>query len=318
MRRFRHSAFTLVELLVVIAIIGILVGLLLPAVQAAREAARRMQCSNNVKQLGLSIHNFHDSKKILPYAAINYEEEELRRAHAANVAPTATYPTGFISLFPYFENENLSRIWDFKLTRHSTVDNDGDGHTNASLQKTRIPMLLCPTMAPPTTPLGGAEDRAPISYIFASGTVPAQNFAYGPYDVQYDGAIVPVRLTPIGTPNTSPNSKQTKFGDISDGTSNTFALGETDFAPTGVASSDMGAVWGYGYMYPIGHTSKALNFAKGKPGTANVIGTFRSQHTGGAQFLMLDGSVHFVSTGIDLTIYQHLSTRSGGEVASLP
>lgn len=149
----RQQGFTLVELLVVIAIIGILVGLLLPAVQAAREAARRMSCQNNLKQLGLTIHNFHDANRHFPASAKKYEEIELQRAHAAGEAPNPTYPSGFISLLPYFEQNAIAQKWDHTLTRHSTVDKDGDGFSNALLQSQLIRMLLCPSMSMPTTAL---------------------------------------------------------------------------------------------------------------------------------------------------------------------
>jgi len=325
----RQAGFTLIELLVVIAIIAVLIALLLPAVQQAREAARRVQCKNNIKQIGLALHNFHDTFNHFPASVKNYEEVELDRAYQAaqpggsgSTTPTATYPTGFISILPYLEQDAVARRWDPELARNSDVDNDGDGYTNAMLQQKIIPTLMCPTMTLPTGPLGTAENRAPCSFIFNSGTVDSQNFTYWSYmglttEPRFDGAIPPVHLEKKGEPNDSPNKDYSRMRDITDGTSNTFALGETDFAPNGVASTTMGAVWSYGYIYTNGSTYTKLNANK-RDGSSAAFGAFRSQHTGGANFMMVDGSVRFVSENIDFALYQNLSTRSGGEIVSLP
>ncbi len=317
----RRRGFTLVELLVVIAIIGVMVGLLLPAVQAAREAARRMSCSNNIRQVALSMHNFHDTYNHFPASVKKYEEVEISRAVAAGVAPTATYPTGFIALFPFFENNAIAQAWDHNLPRNSTVDNDGDGLTNMILQRMKIPMLLCPSMAMPNATLGGTEDRAPASYMFCSGTQDPSMFPYGGMmgpEPAFDGAIPPVKLPVPGVVDPSPNKKYSKMGDITDGTSNTFAVGESDFAPTGKASATMGVVWSYGYMYTNGTTRTPLNLDKGKENpTPGVYAAFRSHHPGGAHFALVDGSVQFIANSINFDTYQALGTRAGGELVSL-
>jgi len=319
--------FTLIELLVVIAIIAILIALLLPAVQQAREAARRTQCKNNIKQVGLAIHNFHDTYNHFPASVKNFEELEVNRAYEAFTSgtattntPTATYPTGFISILPFIENDALAKKWDPTKARNDSSDADGDGFSNAKLQQMVIPTLMCPTMAMPSGSLGSAENRAPCSFIFSSGTVDSQLYAYWSYsgytsEPRYDGAIPPVRLAPKGSPNTSPNGAYSKFRDITDGASNTFAVGETDFAPNGKPSTTMGAVWSYGYIYTNGSTFTKLNANK-RDSSSAAFGAFRSQHVGGAHFLMTDGSVHFISENIDFPLYQKLSTRDAGEVAS--
>lgn len=305
----RSRGFTLVELLVVIAIIGVLVALLLPAVQAAREAARRTSCANNMKQVVLAAQNFHDTTQKLPYAVLDYQPGQT----------TATYYTGHIQLLPFMENDALARRWDPNLPRNSTVDNDGDGFTNAILQQMKIPTYTCPTMVNPTGPLGGTENRAPCSYLFNAGTVDCQLYAYWSFyglttPPIFDGAVIPLHSS-VQTPN-STNSRPTALRDITDGTSNTFFLGETDFAPKGKPSTEMGGIWAYGYIgYSFGSTFWPFNR---HDNTTTVYGAFRSQHPGGAHFANCDGSVRFLPQTIDNVVYQASSTRFGGEAVQLP
>lgn len=309
--RFRSGTsrrgFTLVELLVVIAIIGVLVALLLPAVQAAREAARRTSCVNKMKQVALATHNFHDTYLIFPYGARDKQPGET----------TNTYYTGFIQIMPFMEGDAVARRWDPKLARNSTVDSDGDGFTNALLQQMKIPTYTCPTMTPPSGPLGGAENRAPCSYLFASGTQDAQLYAYASFYMQpepeFDGAIIPIKDITSGS---YPNNEATKMRDITDGTSNTFLLGETDFAPRGVPSTTMGGIWAYGYIgYSWGTTFVKFNK---HDHTTTVYGAFRSQHPGGGNFALADGSVRFIPSNIDEVNYRAASTRNNGDVVTLP
>lgn len=299
--RSSRAAFTLVELLVVIAIIGVLIALLLPAVQQAREAARRMSCSNQLKQVGLAMHNFHDTYGEFPYAT--------RKPN---------YDTGWIQILPFMEQDAVARRWDPDLRRDDTTDPDGDGWSNALLQQEIIPSYLCPSMVlPPAL----TENRAPSSYQFSSGTLDVSLFPYGAYSTPstepaYDGAIIPVSPDDASSPNKSP----TKFRDMTDGTSNTFMVGETDFSPTGTATDYYGAVWAYGYMYGWGTTLHAFNRhdLPVPSGHGGVYGAFRSQHPGGAHFGLCDGSVKFVAETINEEIYDAMATRTGAEVASLP
>jgi prepilin-type N-terminal cleavage/methylation domain-containing protein/prepilin-type processing-associated H-X9-DG protein len=297
-----HRAFTLIELLVVIAIIAVLIALLLPAVQQARESARRTQCKNNLKQLALATHMFHDSQSKFPYATRDLWPGET----------TSIWATGLCEILSYLDQDAVARRWDPKQPRNSTVDTDGDGYTNAMLQVMNIPTLLCPTMNMPSGAL--AEGRAPCSYLFSSGTVDVMLLhyysSYGLPEQKFNGAIVPVTLTATNLNNKS----ETLMRDLTDGTSNTFLLGETDFKPAGIPSTSYGGVWAYGYIgYSWGSTFNPFN---NHSNTATVYGGFRSEHTGGAHFAFADGTVRFLNGNISNTIYQALSTRAGGEIAS--
>ena len=304
----RRRAFTLIELLVVIAIVAILIGLLLPAVQKVREAAARMKCSNNLKQISLACHNFHDANQRLPYASLDRQPNET----------TSTYVTGFILILPYLEQDAVAKRWDAKQPRNSTADADGDGYTNAMLQQMKIPTYTCPSMGDPSGALGGTENRAPCSYLFNAGTVDCQMYAYWsfyglPAPPVFDGAVIPLN-SPATTPN-SPNQANPNLLGITDGTSNTFLVGETDFKPRGVPSTEMGGIWSYGYMgYSFGSTYWPFNR---HDNTTTVYGAFRSEHTGGGNFALADGSVRFVRDSISADTYRAVSTRAGGEVLTL-
>jgi prepilin-type N-terminal cleavage/methylation domain-containing protein len=300
-----RSGFTLIELLVVIAIIAILIALLVPAVQKVREAAARLQCQNNLKQIALATHNFHDANKKFPYATIDRQPGET----------TATWSTGLIQILPYLEKDDVAKRWNPKLPRNSALDPDGDGYTNAGLQQMLIPTYVCPSMNPPIAPL--AENRAYCSYLFSAGTQDVSLLHYaaslGVPQPAYNGAIVPV-LDPAYNAGT-PNTQATRIASITDGTSNTFLVGETDFKPQGLPSTSYGGVWAYGYIgYAWGSTHVPFNK---HDNATTVYGAFRSEHTGGGSFALVDGSVRFVSNSITPAAYLAYGSRNGGEIASL-
>ncbi|MFO0865439.1 MAG: DUF1559 domain-containing protein [Gemmataceae bacterium] len=298
--------FTLIELLVVIAIIMVLIALLVPAVQKVREAAARTQCANNMKQIGLATHGYHDVYRKFPYAVIDRLPGE----------PVSTWNTGLILILPFLEQDAVAKRWNPKLPRNDSSTEAAFGYSNSSLQKRLIPTYVCPTMNPPSGPLT-AEDRAYCSYIFCAGTQEAGLLHYGASttpstEPAFNGAIVPS----ITATTTSVNlNAKTSMASITDGTSNTFMLGETDFKPAGVSSTSMGGVWAYGYIgYSWGTTFHPFNK---HDHTATVYGAFRSEHTGGGNFALMDGSVRFVPASISNDVYQAYGTRAGGETQQL-
>jgi prepilin-type N-terminal cleavage/methylation domain-containing protein len=301
-----RSAFTLIELLVVIAIIAILIALLVPAVQKVRESASRVQCQNNLKQIGLAVHGYHNTHNVFPYGVMDYQPGE-------EAAAAGSYVTGHIHILPFLEQDAVARRWDPKKPRNDTSTEATLGYSNSSLQKQLIPTFLCPAMNPPSGPLT-AENRAYCSYIFSAGTPDVTLYHYGAPEPQFDGAIVPVKNILKGGNESSPNAAATRMVSIQDGTSNTFLAGETDFKPKGVPSTAMGSVWAYGYMgYTWGTTFHPFNK---HDNTATVYGAFRSEHTHGAHFALVDGSVRYVQEGIKTNVYNALATRAGNEAIS--
>lgn len=291
MRHYRASvrlraAFTLVELLVVIAIIGILVSLLLPAVQAAREAARRMQCSNNLKQIGLALHNYESAHKKFPMGS-----------------NLSNFISPFVGILPHLEQANNFNQWDFSLSYSDPY--------NADVSSQTISAYLCPSMnLPREVPLVVAgETGGPSSYLMVEGT--------DDYMPNGDG------MFGLHWPAYGYSNPSRRFGDISDGTSNTFFTGETVYnyegylwsdgtpAPYGGTAKYGTARWVVGYpKIALGTTLMPFNVH-----TSAAIGGFASQHQGGgANFLYGDGSVHFLSQSIDFEVYNASATRSGGEI----
>lgn len=300
-----YRGFTLVELLVVITIIGVLVAILLPAVQSVREAARRTSCMNNMRQTALAVHHFESAHQVLPFAtrdrAVGDESD--------------TWSTGFIQIMPFIERDDIARRWDPNEGRNSIEDTDGDGYSNVELTQLRVPTLTCPTMSAPAELL--AENRGPCSYLLCAGTkdVALLHYAtfYGVDEPQFDGAIIPTRNDSNDTGSAN-YGVRTTMGSLTDGASNTYLLGETDFQPKGVASTEYGGVWSFGYIgYSWGTTHHPFNKHNN---TETVYGAFRSQHPNGASFALCDGSVRFLAETVDRTVYNAMATRSGGEVVS--
>ena len=307
MKTSRHG-FTLVELLVVIAIIGVLVGLLLPAVQAAREAARRMSCSNNLKQIGLALHTYHDTFRVFPYGWDNRG---------------TTWST---HVLPQIEQANLYETLVFQESGPGNWAYD-DG-PNEAAAGTYIPTFRCPSMAiPEHVDNNGIPGRVPTSY---RGNAGSEASSDDTSTIVIDGSKA---LENIDQDGMFFACSKMKFRDILDGTSNTFLIGESYTDPTfgkdgqamdhwtiGSPQADPcrcdGGTGGTEFSEFVGTTIAPVNARRIDPTLHGRLMelSFGSYHVGGAQFTLCDGSVRFVSDSVDMETYQAASSRDGKEV----
>ena len=313
-----RSAFTLIELLVVIAIIAILIALLVPAVQKVREAAARTQCANNLKQLGIAIHSYHDVNKRMPPNAIT-----INFAWAADsVEPGPSIWTWIARILPYIEQGALA-----------TQYNIPDGTMLAAQPGLTavIPVLLCPAATgagQPTT----ASDWQNIPGISMSMTN-YRGVSGSNWGLNGGGGIGTAFINADPDPNlgqsgldagngmfyrSDGNRKLTMVG-ITDGTSNTFMIGESNHA----YDKHCGG-WPYP-NYVHGTCAIPLNYNDGPLGTPSAgyanwpnRYSFRSYHSGGGFFCFADGTVRFVDDTINLANYRALATIRGGETVTLP
>jgi prepilin-type N-terminal cleavage/methylation domain-containing protein/prepilin-type processing-associated H-X9-DG protein len=306
----RLRAFTLVELLVVIAIIGVLVALLLPAVQAAREASRRSQCSNNIRQLAIAMHNYHDTNQSFP---INY------RVRGTNgQSDYATY-SWMQAILPYIEQSNMFN--------QLTVAGPMSLPNNLLVANTPVKTFLCPSdgltrngIMNNVSDSGGT--KAVTNYKASSGaawnwTFVNTNNMRWPGDgnglLHCDGLICSNSYGSTGSTLTSDLMRNmTRFSTITDGTSNTFAIGEA--VP---AWSQW--TWWYCQNATVATCAIPLNYRKGidkldqYAGQWNRCFGFYSLHPAGANFAMCDASVRFVPDNIDTTSYRALATPEGSD-----
>lgn len=306
--RGKQRAFTLVELLVVIAIIGVLVALLLPAVQAAREAARRMQCGNNLKQIGLAIHNYHDVQLTFPPSAVKEKMDDQGGSAQALVWSG--------SILPYIEQKNL---YDTIVGQGFAI-NWADDSVNELILRTKLSAFQCPS-SPDATEIwddGSATARYRASYgCVVTGTVGydiANRTTNGESKHHMDdgGYDHPRWNGPFLMQN-----RTTTFASITDGTSNTLFIGERYRNKVGMRNyvyigtphgQDEHARWS-------GSTGIQLNSLD--TGTQGFAG-FHSAHPGVAHFAVGDGSVKLLSENIDRFVYACLGTRNGGETVQIP
>jgi prepilin-type N-terminal cleavage/methylation domain-containing protein/prepilin-type processing-associated H-X9-DG protein len=305
MPRCRRRGFTLIELLVVIAIIAVLIALLLPAVQQAREAARRSQCKNNLKQLGLALHNYHDSYNQLPPGSI----------HNRNSLGLHVF------ILPQLDQAAVYNQIDFSLVGYATY--------NALLGSLDMPALLCPS----ATKLyeNGSTTLRTLHYYGnggPKGPMPAPltgNYPCNGNSAAAECNIPPAALTAHGGYSQAgvfTRNFGAKFRDILDGTTNTFMIGEISFTKSSTGVDNVGfRVWHRGSDTTPSGAFKNVVYAinsTGYNGSTNFNDiSLGSNHEGGCHVLMCDGSVQFVSENVDLTLYRSNASRDTGEAETL-
>jgi prepilin-type N-terminal cleavage/methylation domain-containing protein len=287
-----RKGFTLVELLVVIAIIGILIALLLPAVQAAREAARRTQCSNNVKQMVLALHNYHDVYKTFPFG-------HLYRGDFDGNTTNNNGGSGFgwaWSILPFCEQGPLFNQFVAELPiGESTLSN------NLTLMQTPLELFSCPSDTKPLQYDDGAIPNSATASYQGAGT------SYNGWDTTAVGGN-PNKLRYNGIFDRDSRGGPTRFRDIQDGTTNTFAVAETKW-PMDSNRRNRSRIYGASdqALYCTGASNALMvngqwqinwTAAEGNPNPHRTAG---SSHPGGAQFGMSDGSVRFISETIQHT-----------------
>ncbi len=300
-----QRAFTLIELLVVIAIIGILVALLLPAIQSAREAARRTSCKNNLKQISLATLQFHDTFATLPPPKVLGAGGGLEAAAGDQYSLLGS---AFVLLLRHLEEGNLFDQYDISKPTTSP--------TNQAIVEQPLPVYMCPSMAMPRTmperPCG--EQMGPGSYLIST------RVRYGEFS-KLTGPFV-------NPPTTIGQRYKCGLAKIIDGTSHTILIGETDFGFQSYLWDDGcdldhsprwgDHAWAAGYWFLAwGHTGEGrrYNFNDNSAQWDSAFtSTFRSDHPGGVQFTMVDGSVQFLRDDIDKQTLFALITRDGGEV----
>ncbi|HRA89984.1 MAG TPA: DUF1559 domain-containing protein [Planctomycetaceae bacterium] len=350
MAKSTRRAFTLIELLVVIAIIAILIALLLPAVQQAREAARRTQCKNNLKQLGLALHNYHDTHGA--FCPMNLSTTTTV-GNAAGDAITGSGHNGIVSMLPFMEQAPL-------YNRISTTAMPWPASWNGGMWNATIPMLNCPS-SPSCSPYTGSPQVGSRSYRFCMGDSIANTINVG-------------ASTLFDTRGLFATYSDTRMRDITDGTSNTIAMAERELGgsglsgnrqklgrtASGVAGSNAnpslclatasgtsylttqavvnwpaGMLWPSGQPYYAGFNTvlppNSPSCSSGADDEFWGIYSSTSLHTGGVQVLMADGSVRFISENIDTGnktaaevtsgispygVWGALGSKSGGEVIS--
>ncbi len=288
--KIRNRAFTLIELLVVIAIIAILISLLLPAVQQAREAARRCQCKNNLMQIGLALHNYEMAWERLPPGSVDPNR------------PIRNEPIGYhfgwiVQVLPQLDAASTYEHFDFRVGVYDPA--------NGPAGNVRISVLVCPS----NWNTGRTQFQGATTYAGCHHDVEA------PIDIDNNGVLF--------------LNSGVRYRDIRDGASNTIFAGEFADIPDGLG-------WASGTRATLrnaggGINAAALSSRSGIPGPPGVaappvavpvdkdtailqVGGFGSYHTGGAQFLLGDGSVRFISQNIKQSTFKNLANRADGEL----
>ncbi len=314
-RTGRQAGFTLIELLVVIAIIAVLIGLLLPAIQKVREAAYRMKCSNNLKQLGLALHNYHDANQCFPPG-------RLKTAPVAG--QTAVDYHGWIAyILPYIEQGNLARGYRLDLPYKDPA--------NVPIGGLHLEVLTCPSAPPGRDFDSGAMTDYSATNIFVTGGV-VDNYSDYPTKSAYHNSGVLKVVEPATLAGTTRGNRMT---DITDGTSNTLMVAECAGREQHWLNNGIDLAvfttgnWTGRWINPNNHlevrgfdpTTNMQGWAPANPNPPCAINCTNAReiysfHSGGANTVFADGSVHFLKSTTDLRMLRALITIRAGEVVT--
>jgi prepilin-type N-terminal cleavage/methylation domain-containing protein/prepilin-type processing-associated H-X9-DG protein len=312
----RRAGFTLIELLVVIAIIAVLIGLLLPAIQKVREAANRMSCSNNLKQLGLDLHNYHDANQCFPPG---------RLKTAPEAGQSAVDYHGWITyILPYLEQGNLFRGYRLDLPWKDAA--------NVPVGKLHLNVLTCPSAPSDRDSDSGAMTDYSASNIFITGGVTDNYSDYNNNRAQYHNSGVLRVLLPA---TLAGNTRGSRMTDITDGTSNTLMVAECAGRFYHWLNGQLDSTtfttgnWTGRWINPNNHleirgfdlATNTQGWPPEKPIPPCAINCTNARevysfHTGGANTVFADGSVHFLRSSTDLRMLRALVTIRAGEVVS--
>ncbi|MCC9608543.1 DUF1559 domain-containing protein [Blastopirellula sp. JC732] len=336
-----RSGFTLVELLVVIAIIGVLIALLLPAVQQAREAARRMSCSNNLKQLGLAMHNFHDTYQYFPNGQTDDDNDsfgfgfhllpqlELGNLHDQITSYTGTGGEKVVLMIRPGRHKLSAPCTDaVNIDTCNQWSRNRNGAWDAPLRASALDAFICPSdILPRQDDEGNGKSNylGNMGWEMRDGVLhDGSNYYYG--CAQFSGSRQNGVLL---FDNENNNTFMTNFAQITDGSSNTVAIGEvtaTYRATPQVTNDCRFPIWAGGNGGGCNGRCISANlrimdtayYINRKDNTDESDQSFGSQHPGGAQFLFCDGSVHFVPETVNLSVYRAIGSRNDGVPVTLP
>jgi prepilin-type N-terminal cleavage/methylation domain-containing protein len=338
----RRSAFTLIELLVVITVIAILIALLLPAVQQAREAARRTQCRNNLKQIGLAIHNYMSTYAVMPFG----------KGPSYPNAPVYARWSQHALLLPYIDQTPLYNMIDFNYPPDTPGMGGivafmpaftGPSPTNSLASRTVVPMFMCPSDLPPNDPWNAQNNYAGNQggWLCDRSDAPAAASDNSPTEVQtgifyFLSRVKPASVTD-GLSNTAFFSEKIRGQGTPDPKSDMYIIPhQTSLQATFDAcqsinpatATPLTSKWGYSWVMgencctQYNHVSVPNTYTcggTGFPGTMTNMAmdvAASSRHVGGVHVLMGDGAVKFVSNSVDLTVWRAIGSRANGEVIS--
>ncbi|MBA4182210.1 MAG: prepilin-type cleavage/methylation domain-containing protein [Anaerolinea sp.] len=309
-----RRGFTLIELLVVIAIIAVLVAILLPAVQQAREAARGSQCRNNLKQIGLATHNYHDTFFVFPcgiFAGLDYSASGGRGARGSG---------WFHQVLPYMDQTSIYAQLGQMMSAGTPVGGDNEIYrAPEALRRTQVAAFMCPSDLNAGSLLGPAHANGfRGSYVMCSGSTTLGTYGAASHVGPQNGMFY--------------FQSATSLRDVADGTSNTLLGSEGLSRGTGIEYGGAGQYWNGYWGGPLFNASQTPNTSVAERihtclsttyssapcvsigGTGTDAGVFaRSFHEGGVNVVLGDGAVRFVTENIDLSLWRSLATRAGSE-----